>query len=160
MQLVGVPDSCPIKMIGDEKYCARAGYPEEAYKYEFQGVTYEDTDNKKANSDIIRGNYGSFVGMQGYRGHACDQVNIMIPGYRENNLFEYIQLRAQDTSAFYAISDRIDLHDINKNTSLLHESDVVIKDFSETYYRGDCYICQYTHRIIRNFNDPSAPYNE
>jgi hypothetical protein len=35
VQLVGVPDGCPIKMIGDIKYCARAGYAEEAYKYEF-----------------------------------------------------------------------------------------------------------------------------
>jgi hypothetical protein len=35
VQLVGVPDGCPIKMIGDKKYCARAGYAEEAYKYEF-----------------------------------------------------------------------------------------------------------------------------
>jgi hypothetical protein len=37
VQLVGVPDGCPVKMIGDTKYCARAGYPEEAHKYEFQG---------------------------------------------------------------------------------------------------------------------------
>jgi hypothetical protein len=98
--------------------------------------------------------------MSGYTGHACDQVNIMIPGYKENNLFEYIQLRAQDTSAFYAISDRIDINNINKNTSLLQENSVDISDFSETYYRGDSYICQYTHRIVRNFNDPSAPYND
>ena len=160
VELVGVPDGCPIKMIGDNKYCARAGYPEEAYKYEFQGSEYKDSENKRANSDIIRGNFGSFVGMSGYTGHACDQVNIMIPGYQENNLFEYVQLRAQDTSAFYAISDRIDLNEINKNTSLLQESVEDVKDFSETYYRGDSYICQYTHRIVRNFNDPSAPYND
>lgn len=160
VQLVGVPDGCPIKMIGENKYCARAGYPEEAYQYEFQGVEYTDTENKKANSDIVRGNYGSFVGMNGYTGHATDQVNIMIPGYRENNLFEYVQLRAQDTSAFYAISDRIDINDINKKTTLLQESDIEEKDFSETYYRGDSYICQFTHRIVRNFNDPSAPYND
>lgn len=160
VKLVGVPDGCPIKMIGDNKYCARAGYPEEAYKYEFQGVSYEDSENKKANSDIVRGNYGSFVGMTGYTGHATDQVDIMIPGYRENNLFEYVQLRAQDTSAFYAISDRIDINNLNKGTNLLKEHDAEVVDFSNTYYRGDCYICQYTHRIIRNFNDPSAPYND
>lgn len=160
VKLVGVPDGCPIKMIGDEKYRARAGYPEEAYKYEFQGVEYTDTTNQKDNSDIVRGNYGSYVGMDGYRGHACDQVDIMIPGYKENNLFEYIQLRAQDTSAFYAISDRIDINEINKNTSILQEVTPEAKPFSETYYRGDCYICQYTHRIVRNFNDPSAPYND
>ena len=160
VQLVGVPDGCPIKMIGDSKFRARAGYPEEAYKYEYVGKAYEDSEDMKANSDIIRGNYGSYVGMTGYKGHACDQVNIMIPGYRENDLFNYIQLRAQDTSAFYAISDRIDINELGKKNSLLNESEDATQHFSHTYYRGDSYICQYTHRIVRNFNDPSAPYND
>lgn len=160
VSLVGVPDGCPIKMIENNKYCARAGYAEEAYKYEFQGEEYKDSINKRDNSDIIRGNYGSFVGMQGYTGHACDQINIMIPGYQENNLFQYLQLRAQDTSSFFAISDRIDINNINTQETILKQSDKESKDFSEVYYRGDSYICQYTHRINRNFNDPSAPYND
>ena len=160
VQLVGVPDGCPIKMIGETKYSARAGYPEEAFKYECQGVSYENDIDKKENSDIIRGYFGSYVGMKNYQGHETDQLNIMIPGYNENNLYNYIQLRMQDTSAFYTISDRIDINNINKNTSILAESESEIKDFSETYYRGDCYVCQYTHRINRNFNDPSAPYND
>ena len=160
VKLIGVPDSCPVRMIGENKYCARAGYPEEAFKYEFQGVEYPDSENKKNNSDIIRGNYGSFVGMYGYQGHATDQVNIMIPGYIDNNLYNYIQLRTQDTSAFYAISDRIDINNLVKKSSILSEDQTDIDDFDYTYYRGDCYICQYTHRIIRNFNDPSAPYND
>ena len=160
VKLVGVPDGCPIKMIGENKYCARAGYPEEAHQYKFIGKAYEDTVNKKDNSDIIRGNFGSFVGVSGYTGHACDQVDIMIPGYQQNNIGMYLQLRAQDSSAFYAISDRIDINTINKNTSLLKESTIDKKDFSLICYRGDSYICQYTHRINRNFNDPSAPYND
>ena len=161
VELVGVPDGCPIKMIGDKKYCARAGYPEEAYKYEFQGVEYKDSENKRDNSDIIRGNYGSFVGMNGYTGHATDQVNIMIPGYRDNNIFQYIQLRAQDTSSFYAISDRFDINNLTEQpTTTLVEVEKVEEDFSKILYRGDSYICQFTHRINRNFNDPSAPYND
>ena len=59
-------------MINDNKYCARAGYPEEAHKYEFIGEEYKDTRNKIDNSDIVRGNFGSFVGMANYSGHACD----------------------------------------------------------------------------------------
>lgn len=160
VKLVGVPDGCPIKMIGESKFCARAGYPEEAYKYEFQGESFNDTKNKIDNSDIIRGNYGSYVGMVNYRGHACDQVDIMIPGYVENKLFDYVQLRAQDTSAFYAISDRFDINEINKKSSILQQANVKPQEFSSVLYRGDCYICQYSHRIVRNFNDPSAPYND
>ena len=160
VDLVGVPDGCPIKMIGENVYRARAGYPEEVHQYEFQGNAYDDSVNKRDNSDIIRGNFGSYIGMSGYEGHACDQVNIMIPGYKENDLFNYVQLRVQDNSAFYAISDRIDINSINQNNSMLSESYKIEKDFEETYYRGDSYICQYTHRINRNFNDPSAPYND
>jgi hypothetical protein len=37
-------------------------------------------------------------------------------------LFDYVQLRAQDTSAFYAISDRIDINEINKKTSILAQA--------------------------------------
>ena len=73
VDLVGIPDGCPVKMIGESKYCARAGYPEEAYKYEFIGKEYTDTANRIANSDIVRGYYGSFVGMRGYKGHTSDQ---------------------------------------------------------------------------------------
>ena len=160
VKLIGVPDGCPSKIIGETEYRARAGYPEEAFKYNYVGKEFKDTADRIANSDIVRGNFGSYVGMFGYKGHACDQVNIMIPGYKENDLFRYVQLRAQDTSAFYAISDRIDINEINQRTSILKQAQEEEKDFSQICYRGDSYICQYTHRIIRNFNDPSAPYND
>ena len=160
VNLVGVPDSCPAKLIKEKTYRARAGYPEEAYKYEFIGESFGDSQNKRDNSDIVRGNYGSFVGIDGYIGHATDQVNIMIPGYQENKLFDYVQLRVQDNSAFFAISDRISLKQEKQTTRLLQQGETAAEDFNQVFYRGDCYICQYTHRIIRNFNDPSAPYND
>jgi hypothetical protein len=68
-----------------------------------------------------------------------------------------------DNSAFYAISDRIDINLINQTAfNILQESiqEENNKPYEIILYRGDCYICQYTHRIIRNFNDPSAPYND
>ena len=163
VRLVGVPDGCPMKMIKNKKYCARAGYAEEAYKYEYVGKSYEDSENQKNNSDIIRGNFGSYIGMSGFGGHTGDLVDIMIPGYQENKLKEYVQLRVQDNSAFYAISDRIDINLINTTTpNILQEieQEKNNKDYEIILYRGDCYICQFTHRIIRNFNDPSAPYND
>jgi hypothetical protein len=27
-------------------------------------------------------------------------------------------------------------------------------------FRGDCFICTFTHRLNRNFQDPSAPSND
>lgn len=38
--------------------------------------------------------------------------------------------------------------------------DIVINENANTCYRGDCFIGWYTHRINRNFNDGSAPYND
>jgi hypothetical protein len=69
----------------------------------------------------------------------------MTPGYDESKTREYFKIRMDDHSTFYAISDRIS-----------------IKNATQQYnvYRGDCYICQFTHRVNRNFNDPSAPYND
>jgi len=29
-----------------------------------------------------------------------------------------------------------------------------------TVFRGDCYICNFTHRMNRNFQDPSFPIND
>ena len=52
-------------------------------------------------------------------------------------------MRYEDASPFFAISDRISLKDFN--------------DDSIELFRGDCYICNFTHRINRNFQDPSAP---
>ena len=158
-KLVGIPDSCPVKVIGNDIYKARAGYPEEAHKYEFVGKELESSADKRDNSDIIRGNFGSYVGVQNYSGHACDQVSIMIPGYKESMLYDYIKLRESDTSAFYAISDRFSVN-VNDQLVLLQGSSNSQEPFRTTLFRGDCYICQYTHRIIRNFNDPSAPYND
>jgi len=51
-----------------------------------------------------------------------------------------------DNSAYFSISDRTSLDDV-------FNDDIIL-------YRGDCYICQYTQRINRNFNDLNAPYND
>jgi hypothetical protein len=32
--------------------------------------------------------------------------------------------------------------------------------YISTFYRGDCYLCNFTHRLNRNFQDPSAPTND
>ena len=52
---------------------------------------------------------------------------------------------------FYAISDRYNfdgLAKVNDSTRSL------------TCWRGDCYINTFTHRLNRNFNDPSLPNND
>nr|DAU17876.1 MAG TPA: hypothetical protein [Bacteriophage sp.] len=49
--------------------------------------------------------------------------------------------------------------DLSKsNKWLKKDGDTYI--LKESLYRGDCYICQFTHRLNRNFQDPSAPSND
>ena len=61
-----------------------------------------------------------------------------------------------DNSTYSAITDRYTLADTDYG--LKNDNSTI--GYIYKSYRGDCYICQYTQRIIRNFNDPSAPYNE
>jgi len=82
-------------------------------------------------------------------------INIYIPGYDIKKLSEYFQLRFDDKRAYYTISDKISLKALKE-----HFDNNNIKDPNKTCYRGDCFVGWFTHRVNRNFNDPSAPYND
>ena len=77
----------------------------------------------------------------------------------------YFYIRMMDSSSFYAITDRIDINYLDDywvtpKSSLVGDDDYKKDGLKFNAYRGDCYLCQFTHRINRNFNDPSAPYND
>lgn len=132
IKVIGIPDSMPLSAIGDSDFSARAGYPEDVSKFEFL-----DIESKKSGAtNLIRGNFGSYIGFDQEL-----QPNKIINIKTLPSTSDFM-IRAQDKSSFYAISDRIELTN------------------EITCYRGDCYICQFTHRINRNFNDPTAPYND
>ena len=71
-----------------------------------------------------------------------------------------------DNSTYNAISDRISIKDLDsylvtpKSELQNANFDYYKSGYQFNLFRGDCYICQFTHRIIRNFNSPSAPYND
>jgi hypothetical protein len=48
------------------------------------------------------------------------------------------------------ISDRLEWKDFKHETS----------NYNTKCFRGDCFIGNFTHRMVRNFNDPTAPYND
>jgi hypothetical protein len=116
---------------------------------------------KKINSDIIRGMYGPYLAFNDDNDlfGPATTVNIYIPEYSETNIDTYFNIRMQDNSTYSSISDRIDINEKNGSLSVSvgHQSQEEPKEY--ILYRGDCYICQFTHRVNRNFNDPSAPYN-
>ena len=158
-KVIAVPDNIVCTGIDNILFRSRAGEAEEAWRYKYIGeeiTTTSDKDYQKINSDIIRGSFGPYLGFLNESIGPATIVNIYIPGYNPSNIMEYISIRMSDNSPYHAITDRIDINDYeSKVIGAINQEREPIRA-----YRGDCYICQFTQRINRNFNDPSAPYND
>lgn len=160
VKIIGVEDNVKLVAINDNLFSARAGEAEEAFRYE-----YLEKENKTTEaSNLLRGSYGPYLGITGYN-YSGKTIDIKIPGFGSMTQEDLFKIRYADKSPFYAISERIDLRHMEDWFDL---SEIVNSgDTSETeisllssLYRGDCYICQFTHRLNRNFQDPSAPIND
>ena len=122
----------------------------------------EEFAQKEVNSDIVRGSFGPYIGMIDYPGQSAETVSIMIPGYSDTLFNEYVKIRMNDVDPYHTISDRFDINDLSDyyavKSNLKGDSEEN-PDLIMEVNRGDCYICQFTHRLNRNFNDESHPYN-
>ena len=179
VKIIPVPDNTKCVGIDDMIFRSRAGEAEEAWRYECVAEDYkseysknndiEDSktiSNKKINTDIIRGSFGPYLAFndKDNKFQPAETVNIYIPGYSTANMQNYFYLRMIDSSTFNAITERYDISESDKYLITPPSNIVGQEDRSCGYqfnaYRGDCYLCQFTHRVNRNFNDPSAPYND
>lgn len=179
VKIIPVPDNTKCVGVGDMLFRSRAGEAEEAWRYECIAEDYkseyskkndtEDSEtisNKQINTDIIRGSFGPYLAFndKDNKFQPAETVNIYIPGYSTANMQSYFYLRMIDSSTFNAITERYDISESDKYLINPPSNIVGQEDRSCGYqfnaYRGDCYLCQFTHRINRNFNDPSAPYND
>lgn len=152
-RIIAVEDNTKLMGIGNSLFSARAGEAEEGFRYEYIG--YENKTTKATN--IARGCFGPFLGVDSTQiVHQNEIVNIRIPGYSKNNLDDYFTIRYNDKSPFFAISDRISISELDSKVQEEDQDKVSI----QSCYRGDCYICRFTHRVNRNFQDPSAPTND
>lgn len=138
-RIVGVEDNVKLVEVGNKMFSARAGEAEEAFRYEYINSEIKSTDS----SNLIRGSFGPYIAFDGYK-YPGTLVNIYIKDYQTMNKQELFKIRYSDKSPYYAISNRYDIEDDNNGFLL---------------YRGDTYICTFTHRLNRNFQDPQAPTN-
>lgn len=143
--------------IDDKIFKRRAGDFSSAYKVIQIGTKYTGEDFT-INSDLVRGEYGPYIAMTGFDDVASLTVNVRIPGFDYDRQQEYMEIRMNDHSEYYAITDRIDIKSEGFKKDALGQ--ITDKNFQIACYRGDCYLCQFTHRMLRNFNDATAPYNE
>ena len=138
-RIVGVEDNVKLVEVGNKMFSARAGEAEEAFRYEYINSEIKSTDS----SNLIRGSFGPYIAFDGYK-YPGTLVNIYIKDYQTMNKQELFKIRYSDKSPYYAISERYDIEEDNEKFIL---------------YRGDTYICTFTHRLNRNFQDPQAPTN-
>lgn len=158
VKIIGVEDNTKLVSINDKLFSARAGEAEEAFRYE-----YLESENKVSSAtNLIRGSFGPYLGMTGYN-YTGKLIDIKVPGLDTMSQQDLFKIRYNDKSPFYSISERIDLKDIDEwftNKEYSQDTSNTYKTLNNSLYRGDCYICQFTHRLNRNFQDPSAPAND
>jgi len=157
VRIVGVEDNTKLVAINNNMFSARAGEAEEAFRYE-----YLEKENKITEaSNLIRGSFGPYLGIVGFP-FSGRLIDIKIPGYNEISKEDLFKIRYNDKSPFYAISERMALKDLDDwfDYPVNSGDKIVDVNLRQTLFRGDCYICQFTHRLNRNFQDPSAPTND
>jgi hypothetical protein len=152
VKILGVEDNVKLVAIGTNMFSARAGEAEEAFRYEYCGREYKTSEGV----NLLRGSYGPYIGITGYN-YSGSLIDIKIPGYSSSNIQDYFKIRYADKRSYYTISDRIDLNNIDDWITLSDNN--AYYTLNNGLFRGDCYICQFTHRLNRNFQDPSAPTN-
>ena len=138
--------------IEDKIFRLEVGEAEEAYKFKYAEIdngTYnagdEDMDSINNASNLVRGIYSPYLAIYSNSGEL--ETGCLYNIYPDSpiSIKQEFQNRMNSSEPFYSISDRYNISD---------------NDLEYVCWRGDCYINQYSHRMMRNFNDPSLPNND
>ena len=154
-KIIGVGDNVPIAAVEDYNFRGRAGEAEEGFRFRY----IESKNKEKEATNLIRGAYSPYLGIIGDQVTIGSIINIYIPGYSEAQMSTYFNTRYEDNSPYYSVSSRLSLANIDSLLSL-QKAGGDLYTYTAPCYRGDCYICNFTHRLNRNFQDPSAPTND
>lgn len=159
-EVAGVTEGSDLITIKEYNFSSKAGSAEEAYKFSYIG----DKTESKDEYNYARGIYCSFLALGSNTLESGSMYNIYSPEYSLTTI-EQFKSRYQDQSPYYSISDRISLEDIRYEwtyENIQYSSGSITNEncYSNTCFRGDCFICYFTIRLNRNFQDPSAPNND
>ena len=136
-KIITVPDSYPLVGLEKNIFQARLVSPEQPGKISLDALK----------SVGLRGNYGPYLGLSSESLDKCSIYNVYIPQYNVNLMKDYFDIRIDDSSPYYSIGNRLDINDF-------------LNGVNKTFYRGDCFICDYTHRMNRNFQDPNVGFSD
>ena len=140
---------------GDQSFASIAGNDVSAHDtidvlygdYNDPSVNISNMDSYNYSSHKIRGVFNTYIGTNSTTVKQGTYYNIYQQGYDfENKWSNYFKIRYNDSSPYFPISDRFSWEEIINNSS-------------DIFYRGDCYINTFTHRMNWNFTDPELPTN-
>ena len=150
--ICSVTEDVPTVAIQDQIYRLEMGQTEEAFRFKYAEIdsgSYnageEDFDKINKATNLVRGKYSPYLAIYSESGKLKTGCLYNILQESSTNISQEYQTRMDSSEPFYSISDRYNL---------------VEQDSYYECFRGDCYINQYTHRMMRNFNDPSLPNND
>lgn len=156
-----IPDSAPLIVFDNYRFRASAGEAVDVSRFLY--VTSKNKTNKATN--IVRGNWGPYIGIVTNSNLSYGKyIDVMAPGFQDTSVSSQMQTRFVDSSEYMAIGDRYQINE-EFTTGIVITKDINNDNVNNTVlqidqYRGDCFICQVTHRINRNFQDPSALTND
>lgn len=87
-KLTMVQDDCVMITSGTQKYTGRAGNAEEAWRLRY--LMKDDVDTEAIN--LVRGSFGTYIGIEGYDEGFGRIINIHIPGYDVTKMKDYLIL--------------------------------------------------------------------
>jgi hypothetical protein len=133
----------PYKYVDGFGFSSRAGSAESSKTFSFFGETSDKKYDKEFRK-LARGIYSPYIAVcANLENNAI--YNIKTENYSNQFMKDYFGIRRDDNSEFYAISDRYELTENNRERNV---------------YRGDCFTNTVSIRLNRNFTDPDVPVND
>lgn len=151
-KLISVSEEVPEVAIGENIFRGFCGVAQEAFRYRY---AFKEGSKTKSDTNLVRGIWHPYVGAVFSNKVSYGKlVNIYIPGYNISELANYYKVRYDDNAPYYPIGDRIGIDNISDYEFNSNDG------YRLEFFRGDCYLCTFTHRLNRNFQDPAAPAND
>ena len=154
--LLYIDPEIPQKIHEDKGFSTKAGMQEDL-RY---SAYFEKSDPGSEDANLVRGIFTAFIGTTSNL-TPNNVYNIKIKNYEESFLKEYFEVRMNDNSPYYSISERfcISPKENNVDYDLFGKLD---KEYIDLKYifGGDCFTNTVTTRMHRNFTSSSVPIND
>lgn len=177
-KIIAVTEGLPTVAIDNTIFTSIAGNSQEAYRTSYINEQHSARRKRASNNDrtnkndddfnFVRGIFSPYLGIvaspfsneidkfitEKERGYSRT-FNIYAKGTILNYDFTKekdpnLLIRFNDNSAYYPITNRIEFTETNLQ-NIIEGIDI---------FRGDCFLCTFTHRVNRNFQDASSPTND